>query len=355
MVDRRPTGASGRKPARQADIARLAGVSQWTVSRVVNDRGDEAGIPRATQERIREVAAGLGYSPNLAARTLRGGRTSLIGIHAYQPTLSVLQGTYFHDYLVGIEREVERAGCDLVLFSSLVGSGGDGHAYRGGSNRLALADGSIILGFHTDRAELGRLLEEGYRFVHIGRREIGEGHVPFVSPDYRAAAQDVVATLADAGHRGIGYVIAERPSGRTDEPHRDRFAGFAAGCVARRLSPDLAVVPLREVDAGWVAAVTESGVTALVVEDEPSADVVARAARRAKVSLPDRLSVAVLGDARGGPRRGLTWTSTAMPRTEVGALAVRRLLAVIEGTLDPAEVADLVPCGPPVGDTVAVR
>lgn len=355
MVDDRAAGSSGRKPARQADVARLAGVSQWTVSRVVNDRGDEAGIPRTTQDRIREVATRLGYSPNLAARTLRGGRTSLIGIHAYQPTLSVLQGTFFHDYLVGIEREVERAGCDLVLFSSLVGSGGDGHAFRGGSNRLALADGSIILGFHTDRAELRRLLEEGYRFVHIGRREIGDGQVPFVSPDYRTAAQDVVAALADAGHRAIGYVIAERPTERTDEPHRDRFAGFAAGCAARRLSPDLAVVQQREVDEGWVTTMVESGVTALVVEDEPGAEAVGAAARRAKVSVPDQLSVAVLGDARGGPRRGLSWTSTAMPRTEVGALAVRRLLAVINGTLEPAEVADLVPCGPPVGGTIASR
>src|SRR5262245_19882111 len=70
---------SGRTVTMQ-DIARLSGVSQSTVSRVLNDRVTTVPIAAVTRERVLEAADRLGYRPNPLARGLRGAKTMLLGI-----------------------------------------------------------------------------------------------------------------------------------------------------------------------------------------------------------------------------------------------------------------------------------
>ena len=63
-----------------ADIAKSAEVSKSLVSLVLNDRGDDHGISKSTQKKVRKVADKLNYTPNSMARSLRTGKTDTIGL-----------------------------------------------------------------------------------------------------------------------------------------------------------------------------------------------------------------------------------------------------------------------------------
>src|SRR4051794_26238265 len=103
---------------RQADVARLAGVSQATVSAVLNGTATDRRIAPATVARVEAAIAKLGYMPNMTARSLRGGHSGLLGVHTFESVFPVDRHDYYYPFLVGIESEAEAQGFDLVLFTS---------------------------------------------------------------------------------------------------------------------------------------------------------------------------------------------------------------------------------------------
>lgn len=164
------------KAPRQSDVARLAGVSQSAVSRVVSGEVDR--IPVETRDRILAAVKELGYVPNAAARNLRNKRNRLLGVHTFESVFPHAREDFYFEFLLGIEERAEEIGYDLVLFTSTGTSDGRRRIYRDGTNRLNLADGTVLLGAATDREELARLWHDGYLFVHIGRREVPGARSP---------------------------------------------------------------------------------------------------------------------------------------------------------------------------------
>jgi LacI family transcriptional regulator len=92
------------------DVAREAGVSVATVSRVCNDSGVVSG---STRQHVLDVAAKLGYSPHGAARSLITSRTSTIGV-----LLPDLYGEFFSEVIRGIDRAVGESGSHLLVSRS---------------------------------------------------------------------------------------------------------------------------------------------------------------------------------------------------------------------------------------------
>src|SRR3954466_12509692 len=92
------------------EVAREAGVSTATVSRVLNGSGP---VSEAVRERIREVAARLRYAPNEAARALKGSRTSTLGV-----LLPDLHGEFFSEVIRGIDQRARQGGFHLLLSGS---------------------------------------------------------------------------------------------------------------------------------------------------------------------------------------------------------------------------------------------
>ncbi|GAB2601600.1 LacI family DNA-binding transcriptional regulator [Pseudactinotalea suaedae] len=338
------TGKRERAP-RQADVARLAGVSQSAVSRVVS--GDLARIPIATQERIRAAVRELGYVPNPAARSLRGRRNSLLGVHTFEPVFSRARDGFYVDFLLGIEARAEETGNDLVLFTSAAGGEGSRSVYRSGVNRLGMADGSILLGVATDVMELARLAGEGYPFVHIGRRDVPGAEISCIAPDYKTAAAEVVAHLVNLGHRRFAYLRDHHGL----PPYEDRRSGYAAAMASHGLwdtSPGaLGRAGLVE---EWIDEMVANGTTAVVAESVWLADrLVAGLAARGR-QVPLDVSVAVLETrASDSP---IAWDCLVIPRTEVGRVAVDRLIELIDepGT-EP--LTTWVPCSMAPGQTIA--
>src|SRR4051794_4094993 len=95
---------------RLADVARAAGVSAMTVSNVLNGR---PGVAEATRQRVLEAARALGYTPNLQARALAGGRTRMIGLISHHLTVQ-----YAGEVIRGIADELADVGYELIISAS---------------------------------------------------------------------------------------------------------------------------------------------------------------------------------------------------------------------------------------------
>ena len=335
------------RPARQSDVARLAGVSQSAVSRVISGDASAARIPEDTRRRVREAIATLGYVPNPIARNLRGKRTQLLGVHTFEALFPHARESFYFEFLLGIEERAEESRHDLVLFSSTGDGAGGRRIYRDETNRLTIADGSILLGMAADRDELARLWHDGYPFVHIGRREVPGAPFPCIVPDYWAAASEIVERLHGLGHRRLVYV-RDSIGG---EPYEDRRSGYREAVERLRIQDDSPGYTAEQAGLSDVVvdALADGGATAAVVESERIAATLRRRLADRGVSIPGDVSVAVLEDTAASE---VTWSDLRIPRKEIGRIAVDRLIAMISDP-DARRESVLVPCTHVLGATVA--
>ncbi|WP_405148627.1 LacI family transcriptional regulator [Sphaerisporangium sp. NBC_01403] len=349
-----PASGRRRRPPTQVDLARHAGVSQATVSQVINETPERpARLSPETRARVLDAVRELGYRVNAAARSLKGARNQLLGLFTFEAVFPTDQRDFYFPFLLGVEEEVADQGYDLVLFSS-AGASGPRRIYVDGVNRLKLADGAVLLGRHVRRAELAELVREDYPFVFIGRRAVPGAQLSYVAADYASATRDLVCRLAELGHRRI--LFARERGGA--EPTRDRERGYRQGLKASGLGADAAVVhrlpasgAVTEAD---LRAWADSGVTAIVAEpseDDSVAAGIEAAAAAAGLSIPDDLSVALLGDPSLAGRAH-DWTRFAIPRPEMGRQAVRLLIQLLDA--DDGEARQvLLDCVQIPGQTVA--
>ncbi|CAM5465949.1 LacI family DNA-binding transcriptional regulator [Leifsonia shinshuensis] len=332
----------------QRDIASRAGVSQSTVSFVLNGRAKEMGIPAATQERIRDVVEELQYVPNVAARALRNSRNGLIGVYTYERVFPLNPDDYYNEFLHGIEEGAVALGLDLVLFtSSLATSNGSSSVFRAGSNRLGIADGTVMLGSKKSDEELARLAGEGYPFVFVGKRDVPGVLVPCVTADYFSAMSSVIDLLREYSHERVLYVGGLVRG----QPQLERLRGYESFAAAEAI-PHTATTLMDasaidgELLLDWLAA----GWTAIVAETSDIAAAILRSASSAGVSIPDNLSLIVLDE--GVAAEGGAISHIGVPRRAMGREAVSLLSQLIdEGTTPHPTIA--LQCSPPTATSVA--
>ncbi len=336
----------------RADVAKLAQVSGWTVSVVLNDRPAAQQVPEATRQRVLDAAAELGYVPNMAARRLRGGRNKLIGLLVYQDRLPLNDGEPMLAYLRGIQDSVMDRGYDLVLFTSMLGNPTRTERtpiYRDGHNRLHLADATVVFGVETDLRELQQLREEGYRFVYIGSAFNPVPGVPIVRPDYASGVDAVIAAMLELGHRRIGFI----GSHDLDHPHDPQASRRAAYLQAMsELGADPIEVAVPQINDEWLAGQIEDGMTAVVATDVRVIHALMSVVGSLGLTVPADLSVGVLEQLPGGPAPGLVWSCTPIPREEIADRGVARVIELLERAELPESSVESVICGPLVGDTI---
>jgi len=145
---------AGKGRLTQRDIARLAGVSQATVSLVLNDAKAAAGrIPAETRERVHKAIRDTGYVADPIARRMAKGLNRILGVFTYEPAFPSAQADFFVPFLLGIEERAQALGYDLLLLTGASGPRGQRKIFHE-NNRLRLADGCVLLGREFDRAEL---------------------------------------------------------------------------------------------------------------------------------------------------------------------------------------------------------
>jgi DNA-binding LacI/PurR family transcriptional regulator len=332
----------------QRDIARAAQVSQAAVSLVLTGKATERGIAPATQEKIREAMDALGYVPNAAARSLRGGRNGLLGVHTFEQVFPVAPDDYYHEFLVGIEEQAVSAGQDLVLFASTQRPDGTRTVYGSGGNRLRLTDGAVVLGRERNEDELERLAVEGFPFVLIGNRSGATTPMPYVAADYVAAVSEVLEALQVAGHRQVAYLGMDLRR----RPQRERLEAFEALLPATGLSSSAPhLVPGGSTGPSWVRSRLAAGVTAFVLETPEHAEELAGILRDLGLVVPQDVSVVCLDVPPAGTPAS-DYSHVAVARRTMGSRAVGVLLGLLDGGL-PRTHVEVVACTPLRGNSIA--
>ncbi|MGX1541790.1 LacI family DNA-binding transcriptional regulator [Streptomyces adustus] len=193
----------GQRPTLE-DVARKAGVSKSTVSRVING---EPKVRTEVAERIREAVAELGYIPNQAARRLVTRRNNAVAVVVTEPQNRLFVDPYFDCHLRGIRQELVRHGAQPVLlfiedpddYPRVCEFLGGGHV-----------DGALLFSLRADDP-LPELVEQmGLPAVFGGRPVFGSGHrsdvYTYVDADNRGGARDAVRHLVALGRRRIATI-----------------------------------------------------------------------------------------------------------------------------------------------------
>ncbi|WP_091658524.1 LacI family DNA-binding transcriptional regulator [Micromonospora auratinigra] len=304
---------------KMSDVARAAGVSVATVSKVVNAR---YGVAQATVQRVQQVIRDLGYEASLGAQSLRSHRTNVLGILVaeFEP--------FSTELLKGASREVAGSGYQLLAYSS-----GDGEGAAVGWERRSLArlsgtliDGAVIVTPTVVETK------HGFHVVAVDPHT-GPSGLPTVDSDNFTGAVLATNYLLSLGHRRIAHM-----SGRPDlESARLREAGF------RRAMADAGVpVDERLVRVGGYRVESAAGTAAelLGLADRPTAifagnDLSAIStmdvARRMGLAVPDDVSVIGFDNVPESALVDPPLTTIRQPLQSMGAEALRLLIDLIGG------------------------
>jgi DNA-binding LacI/PurR family transcriptional regulator len=307
----------------QRDIARLAKVSQTTVSLVLNNRSDAtARIPAETRDRVLKVIRETGYQADPLARRMLKQRNQILGVFTYESVFPSASGDFYHPFLAGIEDCAERLGWDLLLFTSAPVTSGRRRIFHE-NNRLRIADGCLLLGRQIPSDELARLIAEEYPFVSVGRRDDAGGPVPYVGVDYAEATSTVVERAFVLGHRRVAFV----GPGVGAESSADRLRGFRR--TAGNRAPHLPTADRPAADV--LDALLDRRITAAFVEERADAIALADAAAERGVDIPGDLSVVALGDSTRPVATDIDFSGFHVPRQEMGRQATELLEAILSG------------------------
>ncbi|WP_307387095.1 MULTISPECIES: LacI family DNA-binding transcriptional regulator [Microbacterium] len=316
-----------------ADVAERAGVSAQTVSRVAN------GSPRvdpATRVRVEKAMADLGYRMHRAARALRTGQTSTIGL-----VVSTLASVGNSRMLQAIsEAAAER---DYALAVVTVGERGIREAFA--RLRSQGVDGAVVL---NEATELARDAEPPADLHLVVVDSPADARFSIVQTDHAAGARAATAHLLALGHDAVHHLGGPRGSFAAAERERGwREALADAGIKA----PE----PVRgdwTSASGYAAVAGLTGATAIFVANDQMALGALRALADEGRRVPEDVSVVGFDDIADAAEFRPPLTTVRQDFDALGRRAVAALVAAIEGG-DP--VAETVPASLMVRQSTAAR
>lgn len=176
------------------DVAREAGVSVATVSRVLNDSGP---VRDSTRERVEEAVTSLQYTPHGAARSLSTRRSTNLGV-----ILPDLYGEFFSQVIRGMDRATRRAGYHLLLSSSHADRDEVSAALRAMRARV---DGLVVMSPDLPPEELERVVPPGSPVVLVNSPHAA-ARFNSLNVDNRGGVRRVVRHLAGLGHERIALI-----------------------------------------------------------------------------------------------------------------------------------------------------
>ncbi len=310
-------------PATIHDVARKAGVSASTVSRVLNDR---PGISDETRARVLQAARELGYLPDMAARSLVSGRTMTLGFLIH-PRHTLGPHSFYGEVLTGADKEARKHGYHVVFAAE-----GDVKApTMVQQNRV---DGLILAGCDIPRETIVALKLQNVPMVLV------DNHVPKVDSiviDNVGGAYEAVSHLIELGHREIGFIC----EWFGDLSFSERFEGYKKALAEHDLPFDEHLIAEgipRQPYSGYVAAqrlLEASRPTAIFAANDLTAAEAMRALREQGIRVPEDIAIASFDDGELARHTLPPLTTVRVFRKEMGALAARRLLTLLENPDEP--------------------
>jgi LacI family transcriptional regulator len=304
------------------DIARHAGVSVATVSRVINGRPDVAPETRdAVLRHVREH----NFTTNRNARALSVGRTGLVGF-----TVPNAHAEYFTLILSGSTEALYEQDMRVVLCPTL-------HEHEREVTLLdrlmhGTTDGAILLLPTETSDELKALQAHGFPFVVADPRYSLDEGIPSVSAAHAAGARAATDHLLSLGHRRIALVTGDRGWVASEE----RLIGYQTALAAAGVlpTPELVVDGDFLMESGYAAANTLLDLaeppTAIFASNDNMAVGVLHAARARGLRVPDDLSLVGFDDSAQATIVTPLLTTVRQPLEELGRTAVSLLTRLLD-------------------------
>jgi LacI family transcriptional regulator len=300
------------------DVARHAGVSIKTVSRVMNK---EPTVHADTRARVQEAVAALNYRPQLSARSLAGAKSFLIGLLYYDPSAAFVAGVQR-----GATLGCREAGRHLVV-ESLQENGADVHAQIESMLAALRPDGMILTPPLCDNPVILETLRAN-RTPCVLISPAGEGHgMARVCMDDALAAEELTNLLISLGHKRIAFIEGNQAASLR------RRAGYERALKAHRIARDAAlVVPgTFQFESGVAAArrlfALPEPPTAIFAANDFMALGALTEAQRLGIAVPSELAIVGFDDSNAA---SLVWpplTTVRQPLAEMAMAAVEMLLA----------------------------
>lgn len=307
-----------RQPVSITDVAKAAGVSVSTVSRVLNARVDVAS---ETQRRVLEVIEELGYTSNLAARSMRSRRKNLIGL-----VVPDIGYPYSIEIMKGINRAVAESTFDLLLYTTgdVRKSGAASHEQHYVSLlNNSIADGVIIV------ASAAADFDSDAPIVSVDPHGVDPSY-PFVQGTNYEGSVEGMEYLLGLGHRRISFITGRPEIGSGQR----RLQGYVDSLRKAGIEPDDQLIARGDFS-------TETGrrrahdlfslqdpPTAIFAGNDQSAIGVFQAAEEVGVRIPQDCSVLGFDNIPEAKYLGLTTIDQFLE--EMGYVAVQMLVRLID-------------------------
>ena len=264
------------------DVAKEAGVSVSTVSRVLNDKDD---VAEATYSRVQTVIAELGYTSSLAAKGMRSRKMNVLGL-----IMPDVEEPFALEVLKGVNEAIVEHDYDLILYTN--GNIRNERSAQKEQQYVSLLNNSITDGviIVTPRATL---FSTNSPVVAVDPNTDTIDY-PFVTATNREGALAMMAYLTGLGHRRIGFV-----GGRADlQSANRREQGYLDGLAAAGIPVDPALICEGDFtfesgfQCGRSLLALDERPTAIFAANDQSAFGVVEAAHALGLTVPDDLSVA---------------------------------------------------------------
>lgn len=312
------------------DIARLAGVSKATVSRVLNHK---PSVDAEIRERVMKVVNERGFVPSITATVLRGGRTQLIGVLA--PPLT---WPFVPEIMLGVAEVTESSAYEIVLY--VISPARNHSDVLDRILAMKLSAGLLAIMPNQLSSHLDYLYKQGLPVVTI-EDQVAPISTPWIGIDNVSSAYEATRYLLGLGHTRIGHILGPAHYLCSNE----RYEGYSRALREAGLEPNPRLV--------WQGDFAPEGgracahqIFSLPPEERPSAIFAANdqtafgvmeVAPQYGVRIPENLALIGFDDMMLAEfsRPGLT--TIRQPLREMGATACRLLLSLIEPKNYPFE------------------
>ena len=319
--------STGRRLGRAGirDVAAAAGVSITTVSDALNGKGR---LPDATRRHVREVADRLGYRPSAAARTLRTGKSGLIGLtvttYGEEP-FTFTEFAYFADMVRAATSAALARGYALVILPAPARL----RTVDVWSN-VAL-DGTVVIDPSDHDPVVTELVQQGIPVVSDGRPADSLPVTAWVDNDHEAAVTHLLDHLADSGARRIGLLTGTS----TDTYTRLSTTAYLRWCERVGQDPVYEAYPAHDPREGAVAAdrllARPDRPDAVYGLFDPNGTDLLAAARRYGLRVPEDLLLVCCSESTVYAATEPPITTLSLKPGRIGTTVVQFLIDAIEG------------------------
>lgn len=302
------------------DVAKTAGVSVSTVSRVLNGKAD---VANETQDHIRSVIDNLGYTTNLAARSMRSQKKNLIGL--IMPDIAY---PFAIEVMKGVNRAIAESEFDLLVYTTgdVRKSGRASHEQK----YVSLLANSITDGVVIVAPVAGEFSNIDAPLISIDPAASNPTYPAVHATNYQGAL-DAMTYLLGLGHTRIGFI-----SGRAElKSSSRRLEGYRDALQKAELSIDQTLIAAGDfttptgADCARVLLTLPSPPTAIFASNDQMALGVFEVAHALGLRIPDDLSVVGFDNISESGYLRLTTVDQFI--SEMGFIATRRLIQLING------------------------